>query len=328
MSKLDDLGAWRAFLMFAKAGSLTAAAQSLNVDASVVSRAISALEKSLGCELIHHSVRPLQLTETGKIVVKRMGQIVKAHDSLMQKLIDDNSALTGNIRLSSAPGFAARRLTPLLQEFQKLHPQITVEILSGFSAADVQKGACDVATITGEPTLPGLCYMSRGRNVYLPVASPDYISRHGMPIEPANLRQHTGLVYTGSVREETKVLVRGTRTEPINFASAIRSTDILAIRSALLEGMGVAVDMPLVQIHEDIVAGRLVAILPGWFHPPAECFIVASHEAWHMKRVRIFLEWYAKAMQSLFASYETEVSALVGLPPDKAAVDRSQIYRT
>ena len=170
--------------------------------------------------------------------------------------------------------------------------------------------------------------MSRGRNVYLPVASPDYISRHGMPIEPANLRQHTGLVYTGPVREETKVLVRGTRTEPINFASVIRSTDILAIRSALLEGMGVAVDMPLVQIHEDIVAGRLVAILPGWFHPPAECFIVASHEAWHMKRVRIFLEWYAKAMQSLFASYEAEVSALVGLPPDKAAVDRSQIYRT
>ena len=36
MSKLDDLGAWRAFLMFAKTGSLTAAAQSLNVDASVV----------------------------------------------------------------------------------------------------------------------------------------------------------------------------------------------------------------------------------------------------------------------------------------------------
>lgn len=66
MSKLDDLGAWRAFLMFAKTGSLTAAAQSLNVDASVVSRAISALEKSLGCELIHHSVRPLQLTETVK----------------------------------------------------------------------------------------------------------------------------------------------------------------------------------------------------------------------------------------------------------------------
>lgn len=53
-----------------------------------------------------------------------------------------------------------------------------------------------------------------------------------------------------------------------------------------------------------------------------------SLDTWHMKRVRIFLEWYAKAMQSLFASYEAEVSALVGLPPDKAAVDRSQIYRT
>lgn len=47
MSKLDDLGAWRAFLMFAKTGSLTAAAQSLNVDASVVSRAILHLKSRL-----------------------------------------------------------------------------------------------------------------------------------------------------------------------------------------------------------------------------------------------------------------------------------------
>ena len=185
-----------------------------------------------------------------------------------------------------------------------------------------------MATITGEPTLPGLCYMSRGRNVYLPVASPGYIQKHGMPIDPVSLRQHTGLVYNGPVREETKDLYRGDRSVPITYASCIRSTDILAIRNALLEGMGVAVDMPLVQIYEDLLAGRLVAILPGWFHPPVECFIVASHEAWHMKRVRIFLEWYAKEMQRLFDSYEAQVSDVVGLPKDSRKYDRNMLYRT
>lgn len=92
--------------------------------------------------------------------------------------------------------------------------------------------------------------------------------------------------------------------------------------------MGVAVDMPLVQIYEDLLAGRLVAILPGWFHPPVECFIVASHEAWHMKRVRIFLEWYAREMQALFASYEAQVSDVVGLPKDNGKYDRNKLYRT
>lgn len=175
MSKLDDLAAWRYLIAFAKTGTLSAAADLLGVDVSNISRAIAGLEKALGCELIRHNSRPMDLSETGKLVVKRMTPIVKAHDSLMQKIIDDNSALTGNIRLSSAPGFAARRLTPLLQRFYEMHPGITVEILSGYKPVDVQKGLCDVATITGEPSLPGLCYMSRGRNVYLPVASPVYI---------------------------------------------------------------------------------------------------------------------------------------------------------
>lgn len=320
--------AWRYLIAFSKTGTLQAAADMLNVDVSNVSRSIAALEKALGCDLIRHNARPMQLSDTGKMVVRRMGQILRAHDSLMQKVIDDNSALTGNIRLSSAPGFAARRLTPLLQRFQELHPGITVEILSGFKPTDVQKGLCDIATITGEPTLPGLCYMSRGRNVYLPVASPAYIQKHGMPIDPVNLRQHTGLIYNGPVREETKLLYRGDKAAPIVFASSIRSTDILAIRNALLEGMGVAVDMPLVQIYEDLLAGRLVAILPGWFHPPVECFIVASHEAWHMKRVRIFLKWYAKEMQALFASYESQISDMVGLPKDIQTYDRNKLYRT
>lgn len=328
MSKLDDLAAWRYLIAFAKTGTLSAAADLLGVDVSNISRAIAGLEKALGCELIRHNSRPMDLSETGKLVVKRMTPIVKAHDSLMQKIIDDNSALTGNIRLSSAPGFAARRLTPLLQRFYEMHPGITVEILSGYKPVDVQKGLCDVATITGEPSLPGLCYMSRGRNLYLPVASPVYIQKHGMPIDPVSLRLHTGLVYNGPVREETKVLYRGDKAEPITFASCIRSTDILAIRNALLEGMGVAVDMPLVQIYEDLLAGRLVAILPGWFHPPVECFIVASHEAWHMKRVRIFLEWYAKAMQQLFSSYEAQVSDVVGLPKDNTKYDRNKLYRS
>ncbi len=331
MSKIDDLCAWRYFLAFAKTGNLTTAAQTLQVEVSGISRAIAGLEKALGCELVRHSSRPMELTDTGKIVVKRMRPIVQAHDELMQKIIDDNSALTGNIRLSSAPGFAARRLTPLLQRFHDIHPEITVEILSGHKPVDVQKGLCDVATVTGTPNVPGLYYMSRGRNVYLPVASPEYISKHGMPLHPVNLRSHTGLVYSGPVREETKVMYRGGvagRAEPVLFGSAIRSTDILAIRSALLEGMGVAVDMPLVQIYEDLLEGRLVAILPGWFHPPVECFMVAGRDAWHMKRVRIFMEWYAKAMQELFDFYEQSVSAVVGLPLDDVKIDRNQIFRT
>lgn len=328
MSKLDDLTAWRYFVAFARSGTLTAAATAMDVNTANISRAITGLEKALGVSLVRHNSRPLELTKEGAHALKRMETILRAHDALISQISDDRRSLEGKIRLSSAPGFASRRLTGLLHRFKELHPEMTIEILGGLKEADVQKGFCEVATLTGEPTLSGLVYMSRGRNVYLPVASPEYVKRFGMPFSPENLRTHTGYVYNGPVREETKMLYRGDDAEPVVFDRSVRSTDILAIRQALLDGMGVAVDMPLVQIVEDLRRGALVPILPGWFRPPVECFNVTNRAGWRSRRVRIFFEWYSKAMQDLFASYEAQVSAFVGLPEEKLLYDRNRIYFT
>ena len=328
MARTDDLTAWRAFVTFARSGTLTAAANVLETEVSTLSRAIVGLEKSLGCELIRHNTRPLQLTEAGQTALRRMETILRSHDSLMETLQNDNRALEGRVRLSTAPGLATRRLMPLIRRFCEVRPGLSIDILTGIKEADVAKGLCDVAVLTGEPTLPGLVYMSRGRNVYLPVASPDYIRQFGLPVTPENLKSHRGYIYCGPVREETKELTRGNRTEPVVFGSAVRSTDILAVREAVLAGMGVAVDMPLVQIYEDLQEGRLVPILPGWSLPPVECFVVTNRDAWHMRRVRVFFEWFAKSMQCVFQEYEDAVSAIVGLPPVTSAINRSEVYMT
>lgn len=252
MSKTDDLSAWRVFVTVARSGTLSAAAKALDVEVSSISRAIGGLEKALGCELIRRNMRPMKLTEAGQAALKRMETILRAHDGLMEALVNDNRALTGRVRLSSAPGFATRKLVPFIREFTEAHPGISVDIQTGGTEADVAKGFVDVAVITGEPTLPGLVYVSRGRNLYLPVASPDYISRNGLPVTPEQLRQHRGYIYAGPVRPETKVLCRGAVSAPVEYGTAVRSTDVLAIREAVLSGMGVAADMPLVQIYEDL----------------------------------------------------------------------------
>ena len=217
---------------------------------------------------------------------------------------------------------------PFIREFTEAHSGISVDIQTGGTEADVAKGFVDVAVITGEPTLPGLVYVSRGRNLYLPVASPDYISRNGLPVTPEQLRQHRGYIYAGPVRPETKVLCRGAVSAPVEYGTAVRSTDVLAIREAVLSGMGVAADMPLVQIYEDLAEGKLVPILPGWSRPPVECYIVTNRDAWHMKRVRVFFEWFAAAMRSTFAGYERAVSSFVGLPPDNPPAERTEIRFT
>ena len=110
MSKTDDLSAWRVFVTVARSGTLSAAAKALDVEVSSISRAIGGLEKALGCELIRRNMRPMKLTEAGQAALKRMETILRAHDGLMEALVNDNRALTGRVRLSSAPGFATRKL--------------------------------------------------------------------------------------------------------------------------------------------------------------------------------------------------------------------------
>ena len=82
------------------------------------------------------------------------------------------------------------------------------------------------------------------------------------------------------------------------------------------------------QIYEDLAEGKLVPILPGWSRPPVECYIVTNRDAWHMKRVRVFFEWFAAAMRSTFAGYERAVSSFVGLPPDNPPAERREIRFT
>lgn len=328
MKKTDDLSAWRVFVTVARSGTLSAAAKALDVEVSSISRAIGGLERTLGCELVRRNMRPLKLTESGQAALKRMETILRAHDALMEALVNDNRALTGRVRLSSAPGFATRRLVPFIREFTEAHPGISVDIQTGRHGGRCCKRLCRRCRHHGEPTTPGLVYVSRGRNLYLPVASPDYIARNGLPVTPEQLRQHRGYIYSGPVRPETKVLCRGRMSAPVEYGTAVRSTDVLAIREAVLAGMGVAADMPLVQIYEDLTEGRLVPILPGWSRPPVECYIVTNRDAWHMKRVRVFFEWFAAAMRSTFSGYEKAVSSVVGLPPDNPPADRTEIRFT
>ena len=154
LHKTDDLCAWRYFTVFAKTGSLSVASRVLQVEPSSLSRAIAGLEKSLGCELIVHGTRPLQLTDAGRSAFKRMQHILRAHDAMIELITSEQRSLAGNIRLSSAPGFAARRLTLILQKFNELHPEITIEILSGFKGPTSRRACARSPHSRASPRFP------------------------------------------------------------------------------------------------------------------------------------------------------------------------------
>lgn len=313
MSKLDDLNAWRLFTSLCKTRNFSDTAGEFDVEVSTVSRAVSSLENALGQTLILRGTRPLQLTESGKAAYEQVTHILEQHQEMIKELTRSSAGLSGKIRLSFAPGSVAMYI-PMLMEFNSLYPDIVFDISGGGNTQDVLQYKSDIAVVSFKSTDPHILNFSRGRNVYVPVASPKYIEANGLPLHPRELVNHTVLVYDGSVRPATKTLENKDLSEEVRWKQVLKVSNILAIKKSVLDGLGVSVDLPLIHCAQEIATGQLVPILPGWVHTPVECFICTSKANWRIRRHRVFIQWFQPKLMSFFQSKEDLVAPFWQLP--------------
>ncbi len=314
MSKLDDLGAWKVFESLCRTKSFSATADEFDLEVSTVSRAIASLEKAVGQEFFTHNTRPLQLTTLGETAKNLILPILSMHRELVTELHQSSTSLEGRIRLSLAQGLVERYLLPMLMEFNSLYPDVNFDVTGNGNISDILQYRADIAVVSVKPKDPRLVCFSRGRNVYVPVASPSYIEEYGKPKEPRDLIHHRGLQYDGAVRKETKELVNGDRIEPIVWDKVVKIGNIVAIQKSVLNGLGVSVDLPLLHCAKEISEGRLVPILDGWVKPPVQCFIVTSQSNWHVRRHRIFMEWFRERLKAFFLMQEEMVKPYWNVP--------------
>ena len=183
--------------------------------------------------------------------------------------------------------------------------------------AECLAGTVDIASVSAEVTEKGVICLPRGRSVFLPVASPEYLQKNGIPLKPEDLRNHTGFVYNGPVRPQTEALELNGLVRPIHFKNMIHATDILMIKQAVLDGRGIAVDIPLLHCAEEIATGRLQIILNGWHRPPIPAFAVCSAAGWHIRRIRVFMQWWCDRFLQEFEATEKVARAVLG---DNAAI--------
>lgn len=325
MNKIDDLQAWRYFVHLLDHHSLSQTARFFNVEVSTVSRSLEALEDAVGEKLFIRQTGHYVPTPLGDKFYTGMLDLLDRHADLMQLAKKHVGELQGAIRISATPGFTTRRLMPLLKQYMEEHPSIEFEVDPGRTADEIAQGIVDVGNLSGRPDTKDLVYLSRGRDLFIPVATPEYINNNGGINIPADLEKHTIFLYRGQVRQTVTRLCRGARRWSLRSYNKIFVRDILAVRSAVLSHMGIALDLPLVQIYEDLKEGRLIPILSGW-HPQAlNCYVVTSRYKWREPHIRQFMYWYAQTMYDKINSFEKELSDFIAFPTYE--LDRT-LYRT
>lgn len=281
------------FVQVAETGSLSRAAEALELSNAAASRHLSALEARLGARLVERNTRRLFLTDTGQAFFSRAKLILA--DLKDAESAANATALkpTGVLRISASLSFSLHHVAPLLRDYTQRYPEVSVHIESANRYLDIIENNIDVAIRTREMEPDSNIAIRRlAETRRILTASPRYLSQHGVPRTLEDLQRHKLLIYTHASNPNELRFSRGGQTTAVTVKGLLDANDGQILRVAALDGLGILVQ-PAYIVYDDIVAGRLVPVLDDWDLPRLTVNLAYPSRKHLAAKVRTFIDFMA-----------------------------------
>lgn len=287
----DDL---LVLLAVARSGRFTAAAESLGLNHTTVSRRIAALEKNLGARVLSRASGGWELTELGRRAVQAAENVELAVGRLNGRE-EDTDRLTGVVRMSATDGFSAYIAAPAVAALRRRHPGLSVEIETVTRRALQQRSGLDIEVVVGEPQVHRAEAIRLGPYMLGMYASRSYLAEHGTPATPEELKEHP-LVYFVDSMLQVDDLDAPRRLLP-SMRDSLTSTNVFVHVEATRAGAGVGF-LPcfMADMHPD-----LVRLLPDDFKEELPYWMVLRADSLRQPAVAAV----AEALWKQTTSYES-----------------------
>jgi DNA-binding transcriptional LysR family regulator len=279
------------FLRVTEEASFSAAARSLDLDPSTISKVVQRLENRLGVRLFHRTTRVLRLTQEGQRFLGAAQKVVQALEEAEASLRPALNEVSGVLRIGGTPAFARFWLAPLMPSFCEKHPKLRIEFVLSATPPDLFEQQIDISFQSGSIPDSSLVVRRVSSVRWRIYAAPSYLARHGTPRTPDDLERHRCLNFLpGSYRSHwpLKDESGGTRNfAPVGQVSANSGDVIYALTVA---GMGLARLAEYRVANEAPADGRLVSVLDDC-QPEGEPIFAVYPSRRHLSpRVRAFLD--------------------------------------
>ncbi|MBU2967371.1 LysR family transcriptional regulator [Amphritea sp. 2_MG-2023] len=179
-------------------GSFAKAAELRHLDRSVISKQISKLEDDLGVRLLNRTTRSFSLTAAGAEMVKKAAELRLLLQDTVQLAENYHQEPRGLLRITAASFIGKHYLLPVINDFQKRFPQVSVELRLDDRLVDMIAEGFDLAFRVGEPRDSSLIARKVGRNRMLLLATQQFIDTYGEPKTMADLANLPAAAYSSA----------------------------------------------------------------------------------------------------------------------------------
>lgn len=187
---LPDWEGAHLFLELIRRKSFRATADHLGISVNALRARITDFEKSLGAMLITRHVDGVRPTEEGERIIRLVSDMEKTSFEMMRVCEPPEPSLSGEVRLAITEGLGALWVGSKLVEFQRVHPQLMVDVHATMHSADVLRLETDISVQLTRPTAKELKVVKLGRLHLMPFATQSYIDRYGVPRSIADMTNH------------------------------------------------------------------------------------------------------------------------------------------
>ncbi|OLP57894.1 LysR family transcriptional regulator [Xaviernesmea oryzae] len=298
---MDQLSAMRVFVRVVETGNFTRAAAALDVPKTTVTNMVQSLEAHLRTTLLNRTTRRVMVTTDGALYYERAQQILSELDELDASMSNSQTQPSGRLRVEMAGAFADLLVVPNLCDFYERFPQIRLDIGVGDRLVDYIAENVDCALRAGTPTDQSLIARKVGEMTMQAYAAPSYIQKFGEPTHPKELENdHFSVGYLNATagRVMSPEFLQGEERVEINPRYVVSVNDARSYVNAAISGLGI-VQSPCFMVREALEKGELVEVLPQWHCEPLPLYIVYPQTRHLSNKVRVFVDWLAKLVQSV-----------------------------
>lgn len=284
------------YVAVAEEESFAAGARRLGMSAPAVTRAVAALEQSLGVSLLTRTTRYVRPTDAGLRYLDDARQILSRLQEADESVAGINAAPRGHLTVTAPVLFGKIFVMPHVVEYLQRYQDVEISALFLDRVVNMMEEGVDVGVRIGALPDSSMRAVRVGQVRRLLCASPAYLRAHGIPQTPQDLQQHQIVAATGVTPTVEWKFGDGEQATTVRIKPRMTVTTNDGAIEAVRHGAGITRLMSY-QVAHALQSGELQTVLSEYESAPLPIHIVHRQGRTGSAKIRSFVDFMAEALR-------------------------------